>query len=44
VADIPIIGTYPRAENYRTTDSYAKYCAKVSDTLTATLSSEDIDH
>nr|WP_029927051.1 ABC transporter ATP-binding protein [Ochrobactrum sp. UNC390CL2Tsu3S39] len=44
VADIPIIGSYPRAENYRTTDAYAKYCAKVSDALTATLSSQDIDH
>lgn len=44
VADIPIIGPYPRAENYRTTDAYAKYCAKVSGALTATLSSEDIDH
>ncbi|RAK25899.1 NitT/TauT family transport system ATP-binding protein [Falsochrobactrum ovis] len=44
VADIPIIGNYPRAENYRTTEAYANYCAKVSDALSATLSSEDIDH
>ncbi|MBC2885629.1 ABC transporter ATP-binding protein [Ochrobactrum sp. CM-21-5] len=44
VDDISIIGSYPRAENYRTTDSYSKYCARVSDALTATLSSEDIDH
>ncbi|OYR17832.1 ABC transporter family protein [Brucella rhizosphaerae] len=44
VADIAIEGSYPRAENYRTTEPYAKYCAEVSDALTATLSSQDIDH
>ncbi len=44
VADIAIEGSYPRAENFRTTEAYAKDCARVSDALTATLSSQDIDH
>jgi NitT/TauT family transport system ATP-binding protein len=44
VADIAIEGSYPRAENFRTTEAYAKDCATVSDALTATLSSQDIDH
>ncbi|MEJ5080746.1 ABC transporter ATP-binding protein [Ochrobactrum sp. MYb379] len=44
VADIGIEGSYPRAENYRATEAYAKDCARVSDALTATLSSQDIDH
>jgi NitT/TauT family transport system ATP-binding protein len=44
VADIAIEGSYPRAESFRTTEAYAKDCATVSDALTATLSSQDIDH
>lgn len=44
VADIPIPGAYPRAENFRTTPDYAKSCQIVSDALSETLDSDDIDH
>jgi NitT/TauT family transport system ATP-binding protein len=44
VADIPIPGAYPRAENFRTTPDYNESCQIVSDALSATLGNEDIDH
>ncbi|PWK61770.1 NitT/TauT family transport system ATP-binding protein [Aminobacter sp. AP02] len=44
VADIAIPGTYPRAENFRTTAEYAECCQTVSDALTETLGADDIDH
>ncbi len=44
VADIAIPGTYPRAENFRTTPEYAESCQTVSDALTETLGADDIDH
>lgn len=44
VADIAIPGTYPRAENFRTTPEYNDSCKMVADALNATLGSDDIDH
>lgn len=44
VADIPISGDYPRAENFRTTEAYAESCRTVSDALNATLQGDDLDH
>ncbi len=44
VADIAIEGAYPRSEDFRSTEHYAAQCQHVSDTLNATLGSDDIDH
>lgn len=44
VADIAIPGSYPRADNFRTTREYTESCEIVSDALNQTLGNDDINH
>lgn len=44
VADLPIEGSYPRAEDFRATDAYAESCQAASKALRGTLDHVDIDH
>ncbi|HWK68199.1 MAG TPA: ABC transporter ATP-binding protein [Rhizobiaceae bacterium] len=44
VADLPIEGSYPRAEDFRATEAYAESCQAASKALRGTLDHVDIDH
>lgn len=44
VADLPIEGAYPRAEDFRATEAYAESCQAASKALKGTLDHVDIDH
>ena len=44
VADLPIDGPYPRAEDFRATEAYAENCQIASKALRGTLDHVDIDH